>query len=103
MVLLLPLSLLLVASVAVEAATGPVEDGILALPSARADDAHASASLDDQLARLGPVVVQEDGRMSRVKDWSTLRAHEQAAILVTVQKRNAKRRAQLEKRTQGEL
>ncbi len=66
------------------------------------DDEAASVKLDGHLAQLGPVVVHEDGTMGRLKDWGKMTAHEQAAILATVQKRNAARRARLQEREQQE-
>jgi hypothetical protein len=47
------------------------------------------ASLD-----LGPVVVGKDGTLGCIQNWAKLTAHERAAALKSVQKRNAKRKEQ---------
>jgi hypothetical protein len=47
---------------------------------------------------LGPVVINEDGTMGRLKNWAELTQHERVAILRVVQARNEKRKAALKNR-----
>jgi len=44
---------------------------------------------------LGPVILNKDGTVSRMKNWNELTIPEQERALRVIQKRNAKRRAKL--------
>ena len=45
---------------------------------------------------LGPVVLNKDGTISRIKNWHQLTKGEQERVAIRIAKRNAKRRAILE-------
>ena len=45
---------------------------------------------------LGPMVLNHDGTISRITNWDTLSAHEQATTFRLIAKRNAERKAKLE-------
>merc|ERR1740124_1026481 len=47
------------------------------------------------LDELGPIILQEDGRLGRLSNWQDMTEAEQAATLRFVAKRNAKRRQAL--------
>ena len=54
------------------------------------------------LDELGPIILQEDGRLGRLSNWHDMTEPEQAATLRFVAKRNAKRRQALLKAQAGD-
>ena len=54
------------------------------------------------LDELGPIILQEDGRLGRLSNWHDMTESEQAATLKFVAKRNAKRRQALLKAQAGD-
>lgn len=54
------------------------------------------------LDELGPIILQEDGRLGRLSNWHDMTEPEQEATLRFVAKRNAKRRQALLKAQAGD-
>ena len=54
------------------------------------------------LDELGPIVIQEDGRLGRLSNWQEMTEGEQQMTLKFVAKRNAQRRGALLQRQQQE-
>ncbi len=53
-----------------------------------------------RLDRLGPVILNLDGSMSRITNWDNMSPNEQATALRLVAKRNEERRKQLNEQAQ---
>lgn len=65
---------------------------VAAAPSSDSSESSSTFSFDE----LGPVVVNGDGTMGRVRNWKELTPAEKLSILKVVQARNAKRKAALD-------
>lgn len=53
-----------------------------------------------RLDRLGPVILNLDGSMSRITNWDNMSPNEQATAMRLVAKRNEERRKQLNEQAQ---
>jgi hypothetical protein len=73
-----------------------VDDDFPALPSSPSnnhgeDEEQQRLVVGGDAVELGPVVVNADGTLSRIKGYSRMTPHERARILAVVQERNRKR------------
>jgi len=84
------------------------EGELLALPSRSAASTDASSETVEgkkqvlevggepvTLDAMGPIILNEDGSMSRITNWHEMMEHEQKNTLRIIAKRNAQRRAKL--------
>ena len=64
--------------------------------NAAAEVAAQTATTDSvALSQLGPIVIEPDGRTSRIANWATMTTREQQTAMKLVARRNEKRRKKL--------
>lgn len=85
----------------------PEDQSALGLPEPKAASQGAATVIDlssgageVSLDHLGPIVVNRDGTVGRVNNWSEMTEHERKATLELLKKRNMLRRQDLERGNQ---